>query len=681
MRKFIFPTWSVPIALLFASLLSFGLLIPWLGFYWDDWPAIWFLHFLGPTGFGDVFAHDRPLLGRLFLVTTSILGESILNWQIFGFLARWGSSLAFWWLLRILWPSRPQQAAWMALLFALYPGFSQQFIAVTYSHVFVVLTSFILSLVTMILGVRRTRWSWLLYLLSLLLSALSMFSVEYFFGLELLRPIFLWLEFGTRSHDTRKRIRQTILYWAPYLVIMISFIIWRIFLHETPRGQVLILDTLRSTPFETLFSLAKTILSDTVEVSLLAWLQTFNFFNLKNFGLLPTLLYAGIVLAATALFIVYLLKYRESKETDPTSDKNGSRRRGIVLLLIGLFGLLIAGWPFWSTGLPIELGFPYDRFTLAMMMGTSMLFIGLVIALVKKRLLQVILVGSLIGLAIGLHFQNANHYRREWSTQKDLFWQLAWRAPGLEPGTMILTSELPFVHYSDNSLTAPLNWTFAPDFQGKRMPYLLYQIESRLGNNLTSFDPGIDIYEDYRAFYFEGSTDQALVFYYQPPGCVQVLDYNIHARLPQKPKYISSAMPLSNINLIQPEADPPAQPPLHILGPEPSHDWCYYFEKADLARQQGNWNHVVDLGNQALQLDQRLYPVNAPEYLPFIEAYAQTGDWQRAVELTEQAFQLNFRMDRALCSTWERIQNTTAPGPELNNSIEQLNQMLKCSTR
>jgi hypothetical protein len=148
--------------------------------------------------------------------------------------------------------------------------------------------------------------------------------------------------------------------------------------------------------------------------------------------------------------------------------------------------------------------------------------------------------------------------------------------------------------------------------------------------------------------------------------------------VPQKPKYISDAMSLSRLDLIIPDAIPPAQPPLHILGPEPEHEWCYYFEKADLARQIGDWDRVTALGERAFQLDERLYPVNAPEYLPYIEGYAMTGDWEHARELTIEAFELSFRMDRILCATWERIEGKSTPSVEREVSLAEVKQALKC---
>ena len=40
--------WAVPAGLFVAILLTYGPAVPWLGFYWDDWPTAWFGHLQGP---------------------------------------------------------------------------------------------------------------------------------------------------------------------------------------------------------------------------------------------------------------------------------------------------------------------------------------------------------------------------------------------------------------------------------------------------------------------------------------------------------------------------------------------------------------------------------------------------------------------------------------------------------
>jgi hypothetical protein len=52
--------------------------------------------------------------------------------------------------------------------------------------------------------------------------------------------------------------------------------------------------------------------------------------------------------------------------------------------------------------------------------------------------------------------------------------------------------------------------------------------------------------------------------------------------------------------------------------------WCYYYEKADLARQRGDWEEVLSLGAQALE--KGFAPQDKIEWLPFLQAYAVAGD-------------------------------------------------------
>ncbi|MGW8251531.1 MAG: hypothetical protein ACWGO1_12875, partial [Anaerolineales bacterium] len=172
------------------------------------WPAIWYLHVFGASGFGEVFAVDRPLLGRLFMLTTPLLGTSAIAWQVFGILTRWLSVLAFWWFLRGVWPTNPSQTAWAALLFAVYPGFKQQFISVTYSHIWIIATAFLASLALMAWSFRRRSYFWLLMAGSWILSAYTVFSVEYFFGLELLRPVLLWMLISENLDGFTQRLKR-----------------------------------------------------------------------------------------------------------------------------------------------------------------------------------------------------------------------------------------------------------------------------------------------------------------------------------------------------------------------------------------------------------------------------------------------------------------------------------------
>ena len=227
-----------------------------LGFYWDDWPSIWFLHFWGPASFKEGFALDRPLLAWVFMLTTPLFGESTAAWQFFSLFTRFLAGLAWWWTLRGLWPRHARQVFWVAALFAVYPGFSQQYIAVTYSNAFLVYTLFIVSFGTMVWSYRKPGWFWPLMALSWITAAFSLFITEYFFGLELLRPFLLWMLLPAAGAGLFKKLRQVVVRWLPYLAILIPFVVWRAFIAPSPRANILLFSQLRSAPLATLGQLA-----------------------------------------------------------------------------------------------------------------------------------------------------------------------------------------------------------------------------------------------------------------------------------------------------------------------------------------------------------------------------------------------------------------------------------------
>lgn len=83
---------------------------------------------------------------------------------------------------------------------------------------------------------------------------------------------------------------------------------------------------------------------------------------------------------------------------------------------------------------------------------------------------------------------------------------------------------------------------------------------------------------------FSGSSKDSLIIYYEPEGrCLWVLNPNdaTHIELPQ---IIREILPAANLNRIKPDRVRPDYPPETIFGPEPAHTWCYYYQKADLAR-------------------------------------------------------------------------------------------------
>jgi hypothetical protein len=85
----------------------------------------------------------------------------------------------------------------------------------------------------------------------------------------------------------------------------------------------------------------------------------------------------------------------------------------------------------------------------------------------------------------------------------------------------------------------------------------------------------------------------------------------------------------SDVGLI--ESNPQAIPPAVIFGSEPPHNWCYFYEKMDLARQMNDWKSIVDLAHKAKSSEVK--PTDVTEWLPVLEAYVQLNDLEHAKQV------------------------------------------------
>jgi hypothetical protein len=143
---------------------------------------------------------------------------------------------------------------------------------------------------------------------------------------------------------------------------------------------------------------------------------------------------------------------------------------------------------------------------------------------------------------------------------------------------------------------------------------------------------------------------------------------------PDLPPDFAPAIRISNLDRIELTPAAPAAPQVALFGREAQHDWCYYFEKADLARQNGDWQQVASLGTQAFQ--KRLAPAVPIEALVFAEGYAHTGQWDQALHLSLDAFHGDGSSGPRICNLWGRIdrfiQTTTEQQVAMGKILEQV---------
>jgi hypothetical protein len=645
------------LTLLIVAVLAYGLLIPQLGFYWDDLPMSWIRYELGPEAMTRYFSTNRPVWGLLYQVTTRLLPQVPMVWQIFALLWRWLGAVVVWAIVRELWKEKPTFALSVALIFLLYPGFNQQWGAYLYSHFFIVLFFFLLSLFLMLR--HKTVFA-------LIFSALNLWMMEYFFPLEFARLGFIWISLREEYPHWRERIKPALRLWVPYLVIFVLAVLSRLFIFNnqiyeiggTPEGDV--------APAGSLFSLLQGVFSSLWTVLVEAWVQVFVAIDPSLHGTRTIALYGVVTLA---VFAVVFIHFRQKEEARRYHDT-------LYAIGLGVFLLPFAGAPFWLTGLSISLAHPASRFTLPFMLAVSLILAGL-LELIPWRRVRYVALALLVGLAAGRQVLWSTDYMRDWQAQKNLFWQMTWRAPALQPGTLVLMNEeLSF--YADNSLSAPLNWIYAPHADSNQIDYVLFYPTNRLSASLPALQTDIPIQYDYIAGQFNGNTSQAVAFYYDPPACLRLLEPDLDStnRFIQAESLMREASALSNQDVIL--AEPVASMPA-IYGPEPAHNWCYHFQKADLARQMGDWKRVVELGDAAFALDD--HPNNPVERFVFIEGYAHTGDWDRALRLSRESYRISREyVGLLLCRLWERIEADTTGSIERSDALAEVESILACKS-
>ncbi|MCE1254687.1 MAG: hypothetical protein LWX83_14190 [Anaerolineae bacterium] len=676
MKKISFSLRTVPAALLAFCLVAFGLLIPTLGFYWDDWQMIWFNYTTGPAGLFQAFQGDRPFLALTFFLTSLIARPVPLDWQIMGLLTRFGLALSFYWMVRQIWPKAGEVGAWAALLYALYPGFKQQHISVIYTNGFILLALFNLSIGWMALALRTPKRYWLYTILALLSFAFCTFSTEYYVGLELIRPLIIFILLGRSIKNLKPRFWSSVKHWLPYIAIMCVFLIWRVFIFQFPTYHPALIEQTQTNYFSKFTYLLYRIVFDIYQTGWLTWLQSFQFPSLKDFAASSNIASWGISLGALLLALIYLFRLKTDDGSPVGDEKTGISKE---FILVGAFTLLVAGWPYWIVNLPIDLYYQYDRFTLSFMLGSALLLTGLIDWALRLRPQKIIAVSVLIAALCGMHFLNANSYRREWETMNDMFWQMTWRAPQVEPNTLFLTFTTPMQYYSDNSLTGPLNLIYAPENHTLNLPYYLAFYDVRVGRSIPEIKPGLAVEQEYRNASFHGNTSDTLVFSYTADYCLRILDPVYDKDLPILPNELKDATPLSNPSgRIIPNPALPASLNPAAFAAEPSHTWCYYFEKADLARQQQKWDEVIKWTEDGLQ--KGFSPKNTSELLPVIEAYAMTANWDQASQSAINAYQKMPSLHDRLCDTLNRSAKASPLTTEAQSHLDEALHQIRCNT-
>ena len=616
------------------------------GFYKDDWHMIYNGHTFGANRITDSFLIDRPMMGRLNTLTYRVLGDSPLAWSLFAFAARLEGVLAFYALLRLLWPRQRYPAVAMTLLFAVYPGFLQLPNAATFQNHFVgyglALTSIALTVAALRL---RTRGGLKLVLtgVAMLFTAGYLLIYEYMIGLEALRlmAVFLVLRQGGQLEEDqvdavstpwRKTLGRALLEYLPYLLVTLGFLGWRLFIFTSDRPATnteLILGKYLAAPGVMAGQLLVEAVKDFAETLWMAWsVPLYTLWSEAK----PGDLAVGLLLGALAAAGVVLYARRFKHESGLACGEQALEHSHAWVpsaLLIGALSILAALLPVLAADRSVAFKDQFDRYTLHATAGVGLVLGGLLFYALRPRL-RLAALALLVGLAIPTHYLNAVHWSQFWTVQRDFWWQVSWRAPMLEDQTVLMP-------------LLPAGYRLAEDYEVFSAANLVYHPEERAfriyGEVLNaatarSVALGEEGYRFIRFFEMTRDFKKALIVDWPGGGsCAHFIDGERLELSAQADPLLYWVGRYSRIQQIDVDVPPP-QPLAAIFGPAPRRDWCYYYQNADLSRQRGDWKEVASLYDQAEAAG--LAPVDMVEWLPFYEAFFNLGDGERAGLLAER---------------------------------------------
>lgn len=668
-----FSAWTVPLALLVVCIVSFGLLIPQLGLYWDDWETILVIRQFPLSEFWSYFSGARPLAAWTYVAFSPLLGSKPLHWHLFTLLLRWLSAVGMWWVFSSLWPQNRRPVAYAAFLFAVYPVFLQQPISVAYHQHWTAYALYFASLGCMVQAALRPAKYWLFMLLSAVGLVLHLAIFEYFVGVELLRPVILWLLAAGSEKSLRRGALKTLAGWLPYLLILLAFLSWRTIFALHASGDPVVdptadpnppslLFALTSQPLAVLSRLLEMGIKDLIFILVSAWHETLlpALINLSR----PFIVFSWAMAALSAAGLAFYLARLELPQQEDERRQSSWLRQALG---IGLLANVLGAAPVWVTERYVAMGGTFtDRFALVSMFGASLLLAAF-LEWLGRRPRQVVVVGVLAGLAVGMHLRNADGYAWSWEKQQQVAWQLFWRAPHVKENTAFLADR---DLYSYVRPTFAFNLLYIQPQASRRLAYWFYLYPPDFKSGEPGWAEGKPLHEQFRQFTFDASSLDTLVVFYEPPeitNCLWVLDPDVDKNNPNLSGELLSALAVANLDRVEPTAARSDYPPSEIFGQQPAPGWCYYFQKAELARQFGDWRQVVELGDDAVR--QGFLPnksaSNSPrEWLPFIEAYAYSGRWEEAEEYTLTSYRIDTTYRPMLCGLWERVQTSAAASPQ-----------------
>jgi len=665
LKKIKIPEIAIALGVIsFSTLLSYGILIPQLGFYRDDWYMLLAGQTEGANGIIGLFSIDRPLIGYIYALDYALLGSSVIGWHLYALFLRLLGSVGFFYLLRMIWPEKKFETTIAALLFAVYPGFLQQPNAATFKNLLLGYDLAIFSILATLLAVKaKTNLKVLSWTsLALIFGLLYLGIFEAMIGLEGARVLLLWYLLWNKNNDTvRKTIVPTLKYSLPYILMVGSFVFWRVFLFESQRRATdvgALFSSYTASPFHSLTGIVIETAKDIWESTVLAWFIPFyQFTRTSEYRELGS----AVILAILAICCVLLYVWFAKKKSLIKELETDKKQKEMAWIWMGLLIVAMAVLPIVVSGRNISFEVQWDRYSYHATIGIILVVAGFIFNAMRSTVRWVVVL-ILIGMSVITHYFSADYYRDYWSYNRELWWQMSWRAPMVKEETMIFVS-MPFGFAEDYEIYGPANMIYYPG-EG-----IMVSAEVLNASTAVLIQQGVEDGGHYsREVFVPKYYSKPLIMAFPTAGsCLHVLD----GRQVELPGYsgdgiITDVAPYSRIDQIDTN-HATATVPRQIFGQELEHDWCYYYQKMNLARQMEDWQTVVQLADEAQSLGLR--PEDYSEWMPALEAYA-TLDQIKKAKQAAAIIKSDRNMRFFLCKELER--GPVHPPPYMFDKVVEL---------
>ena len=581
-------------------------------------------HAYGPQSFVDIYSIDRPARSLVMIPAYTLFSDNPLYYNLSAYFFRLVSALSLLWLLQMLWPRARSATFMVALLFLIYPGFLSQANGIDYQSQMVSLAAAILSIALGVKAsmVQNTAWKFFLFLASVLLGWLYLGLVEYFIGFEIMRFGSFYLLAYREQISWKGKIFTSVRRWLPSSIIPMGFLLWRVFFFQSERGATDIgsqFDQFKELPLATGARWLLGLATDSLDVMFLAWGVPFSQM-IGYISRLRDLFIGGACVVVITLLVVWGMRRLNSAEKLDTSEPHDWRMEalwfGVVLVIAGVLPVILVnrGVDFSRT----------SRYALAGSVGSALILVS-ILYFIPSQFVRWSLTTLLLTIAVFTHHANSIRLANNTASLRSFWWQVSWRVPQLKPGTTLIANYPLASIEEDYFVWGPASLIYYPEARSTEK--INVEISAAVLNKYSILKIISDATPNFvnRRMIRSTIDYQNILVLTQPSqgSCVQVINGNAPLLSQFEDNGVMVISPHSNISNILLDEESHI-PPEIVFGPEPPHDWCYYFEKADLARQRGDWDQVLGFGDEVLK--KRLAPSDPIEWIPFLQAYAQAED-------------------------------------------------------